>query len=46
MFDIEKLDKTIEKIEDQIIEAGSTAEIISALASLIQARALIQNRLN
>lgn len=46
MFNIGKLDETIEKIEDDIIEKGSTAEMVSALASLIQARALVQDRLN
>lgn len=41
MFSLEKLDKTIEIIEDRIIAKGCAPETISALANLIQARALI-----
>lgn len=44
MFNLEKLDEAIETIEDGIIGEGYTAETISALASLIQARALIASR--
>ena len=45
MFDVEKLDKTIEHIEDEIVEHGCTAEMVSALASLIQARTLMESRI-
>lgn len=38
MFNVEKLDETIEHIEDEIVEEGCTAEMVIALASLIQAR--------
>lgn len=41
MFNLEKLDKTIERIEDEIGEQGCTAGMVSAFASLIQARALV-----
>lgn len=44
MFNVEKLDKTIEHIEDEIVEHGCTAEMVSALASLIQARTLVESR--
>lgn len=44
MLNLEKLDRTIEHIEDEIIEHGCTAEMVSALASLIQARALVESR--
>ncbi len=40
MFNLEKLDETIEHIEDEIIKNGCEAETISALADLITARAL------
>ena len=46
MFNVEKLDRTIEHIEDEIVEHGCTAEMVSALASLIQARALVESRKN
>lgn len=35
---MDKLDETIEKIEDDIIKEGCTAEMVSALAELINAR--------
>lgn len=41
MFNVEKLDETIEHIEDEIGAQGCTAGMVSALASLIQARALV-----
>lgn len=44
MFNVEKLDKTIGHIEDEISATGCTAEMVIALASLIQARALIESR--
>lgn len=42
MFNLEKLDKTIEHIEDEIGEQGCTAGMVSAFASLIQARVLVE----
>lgn len=42
MFNVEKLDKTIEHIEDEIGEQGCTAGMVSAFASLIQARVLVE----
>ena len=48
MFDLEKLDATIETIEERIIKnefiPESSAAGISALASLIQAGALISKQ--
>lgn len=40
MFNLEKLDKTIEHIEDEMMREDCEAEKISALADLITARTL------
>ena len=42
MFNMEKLDETIEYIEDSIMDSGASAETIAALASLVQARTVAE----
>lgn len=43
MFNMNKLDETIEYIEDSIMDNGASAETIAALASLVQARAVAES---
>jgi hypothetical protein len=44
MFNMEKLDETIEYIEDSIMDNGASADTIAALAILVQARTVAESR--
>lgn len=46
MFNMEKLDETIEYIEDSIMDSGALAETIAALASLVQARTVAESHVH
>lgn len=43
MFNMNKLDETIEYIEDSVMDNGASAETIAALASLVQARTVAES---
>lgn len=46
MFNMEKLDETIEYIEDSIMDSGASAETIAAPASLVQARTVAESHVH
>ena len=43
MFNMEKLDETIEYIEDKIKDGQDSPEMITALSSLVQARTVARS---